>query len=84
MLTHCAARLMAGGCTAIVLAGADLTVNQTLIGAARQAGLTYLQHIVAAHNLTGQRGRLDDHGMHLRVHSDVLVFHRSRFGSAGG
>lgn len=74
LLADCAARLMVGGCVAVVLRAAGLTVNQTLIAAARAAGLTYLQHVVAAHDLTGRRGRLRDDGTHFRVHSDVLIF----------
>lgn len=84
LLAGCAARLMAGGCTAIVLDTADLLVNQVLIAAARTAGLTYLQHIVIAHDLTGRRGQLHDGDTHLRVHTDVLVFTKSRLGGAGG
>jgi hypothetical protein len=75
-LLDCAQRVMVGGCVAVVLRAAELTVNQVLIAAARKAGLTYLQHIVAAHDLTGQRGQLDN-GTHLSVHSDVLVFNSS-------
>jgi len=76
-LLDCAQRVMVGGCVAVVLHAAELTVNQVLIAAARRAGLTYLQHIVAAHDLTGQRGQLGDDGAHLAVHSDVLVFNSS-------
>ncbi len=83
-LGDCAARLMAGGCVAVVLGCADLTVYQTLIAAARNAGLTYLQHIVAAHDLSGRRGRLGDGGTHLRVHTDVLVFAQPQHGGADG
>ena len=85
-LADCAQRVMVGGCVAVVLRAAGLTVNQVLIAAARAAGLTYLQHIVAAHDLTAPRGQLDD-GTHLSVHSDVLIFRSSLDGlrgSAGG
>jgi hypothetical protein len=75
-LADCAQRVMAGGCVAVVLQAAELTVNQMLIAAARAAGLTYLQHIVAAHDLTAPRGQLAG-GTHLSVHSDVLVFRSS-------
>jgi hypothetical protein len=77
-LADCAARLMAGGCVAIVLGAGALTVNQVLIAAARTAGLTYLQHIVAAHELSGRHGKLRADGTHLPVHSDVLIFARPR------
>lgn len=70
----CMRRVMAGGCIAIVLGDVDLTVNQVLITAARIAGLTYLQHIVAAHDLTGRRGQFGRSGAHLSVHGDVLIF----------
>ena len=73
----CAQRVMVGGCVAVVLGDVELTVNQVLIAAARAAGLTYLQHIVAAHDLTGQRGQIGDGGTHLAVHGDVLVFNSS-------
>jgi hypothetical protein len=73
-LVDCAARLMVGGCVAVVLGAVELTVNQVLIAAARAARLTYLQHIVAAHDLTERRGQLTDGGAHLSVHSDVLIF----------
>ena len=72
-LVDCAARLMVGGCVAVVLGAVELTVNQVLIAAARAAGLTYLQHIVAAHDLTERRGQLAK-GTHLSVHTDVLIF----------
>nr|MDT0658774.1 hypothetical protein [Micromonospora sp. DSM 115978] len=76
-LADCAQRVMVGGCVAVVLDAVALTVNQVLIAAARKAGLTYLQHIVAAHDLTGQRGQLGDGGTHLSAHSDVLIFNSS-------
>lgn len=82
-LADCAARVMVGGCVAVVLRAAELTVNQVLISAAHGAGLTYLQHIVAAHDLTEPRGQLGDGGTHLSVHSDVLVFNRSQQAPAG-
>jgi hypothetical protein len=76
-LANCAARVMVGGCVAIVLRAGALTVNQVLIAAARAAGLTYLQHIVAAHELSDRRGQLRADGTHLPVHSDVLIFSSS-------
>jgi hypothetical protein len=48
----CAARLAPEGCLAVVLASHDIPDQLgVLVGAARAAGLTYLQHIVAAHDL---------------------------------
>jgi hypothetical protein len=82
-LADCAGRVMVGGCVAIVLRAGALTVNQLLIGAARAAGLTYLQHIVAAHELSDRRGQLRADGTHLPVHSDVLVFSSSRGAHSG-
>jgi hypothetical protein len=81
-LADCATRLMAGGCVAVVLGAGALSVNQVLIGAARAAGLTYLQHIVAAHELSDRRGQLRADGTHLPVHGDVLIFARARTRSA--
>jgi hypothetical protein len=83
LLADCAARLMVGGCAAVVLGAGELTVNQLLIAAARSAGLTYLQHIVAAHDLTERRGQLGDAGTHLSAHSDVLIFSSSLSGLRG-
>ncbi len=83
LLADCAARLVVGGCVAVVIRTGDFTVNQILIAAARAAGMTYLQHIVAAHDLRGRRGQLGDGGTHLRVHTDLLIFHRSRLAQRG-
>jgi hypothetical protein len=76
-LADCAQRVMVGGCVAVVLGDVELTVNHVLIAAARAAGLTYLQHIVTAHDLTEKRGQLGDGGTHLSVHGDVLIFNSS-------
>jgi hypothetical protein len=84
LLARCAARLTVGGCAAVVLSAGELTVNQVLIAAARTAGLTYLQHIVAAHDLSERRGQLGDAGTHLSAHSDVLIFSRSQSGLRAG
>jgi len=73
-LASCAAQLAVGGCVAVVLTDGEVSFSQSLIAAARTAGLTYLQHIVAAHDLSDRHGQLDDDGTHIRVHSDVLVF----------
>jgi len=83
LLADCASRLVVGGCVAVVVRTGDFTVNQVLIAAARAAGLAYLQHIVAAHDLSGRRGQLGDGSTHLRVHTDVLIFHRSRSAQRG-
>ncbi len=83
LLAVCAARLAKGGCVAVALNTGDFTVNQLLIAAARAAGLTYLQHIVAAHDLTARRGQLGSGGTHLRVHTDVLIFFRPQSATRG-
>jgi hypothetical protein len=78
-LASCAAQLAVGGCAAVVLTDGEVAFNQSLIAAARAAGLTYLQHIVAAHDLSDRHGQLDD-GTHIRVHSDVLIFSAPQLG----
>jgi hypothetical protein len=106
-LAGCAAALGQGGCVAVVL---DTTQTPDLLGtlvtAARAAGLTYLQHIVIAHQLTPKPPTTHTHtgtgsspgsgrrsgtrsgpasgpgsgrvGVHLRVHSDLLIFRAPR------
>jgi hypothetical protein len=56
-MASCAELLRRGGCLAIVVSPTDI-VDQlgTLVTAARDAGLTYLQHIVVAHQLTTGTG----------------------------
>jgi hypothetical protein len=61
VIAGCQVRLMSAGCLAVVQRGVDYTVNQTMIAAAHDAGLTYRDHIVGVH-------------ADLRVHADVLVF----------
>lgn len=73
-MAGCAARLARGGSTALVLSGGDLTVNQRMIAAARTARLAYLQHVIAAHDLSGRVGRLGADQVHLPAHADVLIF----------
>lgn len=89
----CAARLAPGGCLAVVVANDDIPdLLGRIVVAARAAGLTYLQHVVAAHHLPpppsagprdGLRGRRPSAGpgageRQLRVHTDVLVFRQPR------
>jgi hypothetical protein len=76
-LAACAARLAPGGCLVLVLATGEVTIHPRLVTAARAAGLTYLQHIIAAHLRTGGT-RLTIDGRHLRVHSDIVVLARPR------
>jgi hypothetical protein len=72
-LSACAGRLQPGGCVALVLATGEVTIHQQLIAAGHAAGLTYLQHYIAAHQLRLTGARLTIHGQHLRVHTDVVV-----------
>jgi hypothetical protein len=74
--------LAPGGCLAVVLGGDDaVTVIPTVIITGRAAGLTYLQHLIAAHDLTRRRNPAAAAASpHLRVHTDVLIFRTSRPG----
>jgi hypothetical protein len=72
-LSACAGRLQPGGCVALVIATGEVTIHQQLIAAGHAAGLTYLQHYIAAHQLRLTGARLTLHGQHLRVHTDVVV-----------
>lgn len=66
VLAFCRARLLRGGCLAVVLYSAEPTAAGELVVVARRSELTYLQHIVAVHaEATPVRGR---------VHTDILVF----------
>lgn len=53
------------GCLAVAVASDDAAVHPQLIGAARLAGLSYVQHIVVAAPAAHDG---------LRVHTDLLVF----------
>jgi hypothetical protein len=75
-LSTCAAQLTPGGCLVLVLATGEVTIHPRLVTAARTAGLTYLQHIIAAHQLRSGGTRLTIDGRHLRVHSDIIVLAR--------
>jgi hypothetical protein len=77
-LATCANRLAPGGCLVLVLATGEVTIHPRLVTAARSAGLTYLQHIIAAHQLRSGGTRLTIDGRHLRVHSDIVVLSRPR------
>jgi hypothetical protein len=87
-----AASLRPGGCLAIVITATE-TPDQLgpLVHAARELDLTYLQHIVIAHHLTGcppaegdaataaagpTSRAANSGGRHLRVHTDVLIMRR--------
>ncbi|MEV0714026.1 hypothetical protein [Asanoa sp. NPDC050611] len=69
---RCRASLAAGGCVAVLLPHGDLTLPVDVVIAAKQAGLAYLQHIVAADRppRRGLRAQMD-------IHTDVLILTRS-------
>ena len=68
---RCRACLLPGGCVAVLLAHGDPTLPVDVVVAAKQAGLSYLQHIVAADQppVRGQCTQLD-------IHTDVLILAR--------
>ncbi|MDG6108799.1 hypothetical protein [Dactylosporangium aurantiacum] len=69
---RCHAKLLPGGCVAVLLAHGDPVWPVDVVIAAKQAGLAYLQHIVAA-DRPPRRGRQSS----LDIHTDVLVVTRS-------
>lgn len=74
----CRAKLLPGGCVAVLLAHGDPTLPADVVAAAKGARLAYLQHIVAAtdaivRNGTGQ----------LDIHTDVLIVTRSHVEDGG-
>jgi hypothetical protein len=79
-LSACAIHLQAGGCLAVVITTSQIPDQLgILVGAARIAGLTYLQHVVVAHRLTPRshqdpRRRPGRGEPHIQVHTDVLLF----------
>lgn len=95
-LAACATVLQPGGCLAVVLT-TTCTPDHLgpLVAAGRAAGLTYLQHIVVAHQLTPRPttpaaeqpqdrsgdGQTGEGTPHLRVHTDVLIM-RAATGAA--
>jgi hypothetical protein len=70
--------LLPGGCVAVLLPHGDVALPVDVIIAAKQAGLAYMQHIVAAARppRRGEHTRLD-------IHTDVLILTRSA-GESGG
>jgi len=75
---RCRAKLLPGGCVAVLLAHGDLVLPVDVVIAAKQAGLGYLQHIVAADQppRRGEQTRLD-------IHTDVLILTRSMTPTGG-
>ncbi|SCF50006.1 hypothetical protein GA0070216_1443 [Micromonospora matsumotoense] len=69
---RCRAKLLPGGCVAVLLAHGDLVLPVDVVIAAKKVGLGYLQHIVAADQppRRGTPTRLD-------IHTDVLILTRS-------
>jgi hypothetical protein len=76
VLAGCRDRTHPGGHLALVVATGQVTIPQRLIAAGQAAGLTYLQHYIAAHQLCAGGTRLRVHGRHLRVHTDLVVLAR--------
>lgn len=83
-LASCSALLRERGCLAVVVTTADIPDQLgQVVDAARRCGLTYLQHIVVAHQLaaptsttrSSPRRRIAS-GRHLRAHTDVLILMR--------
>ncbi|MFI7609262.1 hypothetical protein ACIBTV_29695 [Micromonospora sp. NPDC049366] len=70
--------LLPGGCVAVLLPHGDPVLPVDVVIAAKQAGLGYLQHIVAA----DRPPRRGDHTQ-LDIHSDVLIMTRSATGNSG-
>ncbi|WP_221470024.1 hypothetical protein [Allocatelliglobosispora scoriae] len=75
---RCRDALLPGGCVAVLL-GHDVTAPVDVIIAAKEAGLNYLQHIVAADQ--PPRPRMQTL---LDIHTDVLIMTLSAAGSGGG
>jgi hypothetical protein len=77
-LSRCRSSLLPGGCVAVLLPHGDLALPVDVIIAAKQAGLAYLQHIVAADRppRRGEPTRLD-------IHTDVLILTRSAAANGG-
>ena len=75
---RCRDKLLPGGCVAVLLSH-DVTAPVDVIIAAKQAGLAYLQHIVAADQppRRGQETLLD-------IHTDVLILTLSAAQNSGG
>ncbi|WP_239141473.1 hypothetical protein [Actinoplanes campanulatus] len=69
---RCRDSLLPGGCVAVLLPHRDVVLPVDIVIAAKQAGLAYLQHIVAA-DRTPQSGRTAQ----LDIHTDVLILTRS-------
>ena len=70
---RCRTSLVPGGCVAVLLPhGDNVVLPVDVIAAAKTAGLSYLQHIVAA-DRPPMRGRQ----IQLDIHTDVLIMTRS-------
>ncbi|MFC3499892.1 hypothetical protein ACFOOK_02730 [Micromonospora krabiensis] len=74
----CRGALLPGGCVAVLLPHGDPVLPVDVVIAAKQAGLGYLQHIVAAH----RPPRRGDHTQ-FDIHTDVLIMTRSATGNSG-
>lgn len=76
LLSDCASRLQAGGCVVLLMATRQVSIHPRLVTSGQSVGLTYLQHVIAAHELRAHGTRLTVAGRHVRVHTDVVVFRR--------
>ncbi|WBB69127.1 hypothetical protein [Micromonospora sp. WMMD812] len=76
---RCRAKLLPGGCLAVLLGHGDPILPVDVVIAAKQACLSYLQHIVAADQppTRGHRTQMD-------IHTDVLVFTRAEIPESSG
>lgn len=63
----CRAKLLPGGCVAVLLPHRNPVLPADVVSAAKSAGLHYLQHIVAATGATDGLSQMD-------IHTDVLVY----------
>jgi hypothetical protein len=68
----CRAKLLPGGCVAVLLAHGDPAMPADIVAAAKATGLAYLQHIVAPTDAVVRNAP-----GHLDIHTDVLIMTRS-------
>jgi hypothetical protein len=72
----CRAKLLPGGCVAVLLAHGNPVLPADVVAAAKAAGLHYLQHVVAATGATDGLSQLD-------IHTDVLIYTEGSAGAGG-
>ena len=74
----CWAKLLPGGCVAVLLAHGDPTLPADVVAAAKGVRLAYLQHIVAPTDAIVRYGTGQ-----LSIHTDVLILNRSQAEEGG-